>query len=88
MKPEETTFAAPLTYLFGGIALGAVCGLLFAPKKGSELRQDINEWGRRSRVRGQELLAQVREYLPNKEKPEGMRAHRGGKERIDEPLAS
>lgn len=44
-------------YFLGGAALGAVIGLLFAPKKGSELRSDIKDW---SRKRKEETLAMAR----------------------------
>ncbi|MBI3289404.1 MAG: YtxH domain-containing protein, partial [Elusimicrobia bacterium] len=71
MKQQEESTAgggSSLAYLFGGFALGTVCGLLFAPKPGKELREDINEWGRHNRERGRELVARVKEYIPHKVK--------------------
>jgi hypothetical protein len=35
-------------YLLGGAALGAVIALLYAPKSGEELREDIADWRRRN----------------------------------------
>lgn len=60
--------SASFSYLIGGLAVGAVCGLLFAPKKGSELREDILDWGNDKKERGQELLARAKEYIPHRVK--------------------
>lgn len=35
-------------YLLGGAACGAVIALLYAPKSGVELREDIADWRRRN----------------------------------------
>jgi len=60
--------SASFSYLIGGLAVGAVCGLLFAPKKGSDLREDILDWGNDKKERGQELLARAKEYIPHRVK--------------------
>ena len=73
MRQEEEKGASTFVYLLGGFALGAVCGLLFAPKKGSELIEDISEWGRGTKERGQELYSRAKEYIPH-------RAQRAGTE--------
>ncbi len=67
MKQEEES-SSSFAYLFGGIVIGAVCGLLFAPKKGSELIEDINEWGHDTKERGQEMYSKVKEYIPHRVK--------------------
>lgn len=60
--------SASFSYLIGGLVAGAVCGLLFAPKKGSDLREDILDWGKDKKERGQELLARAKEYIPHRVK--------------------
>jgi gas vesicle protein len=55
-------------YLIGGFVLGAVAGLLLAPKKGSELMEDINDWGRDTRDKGRDLYARAKEYIPHRVK--------------------
>ena len=53
-----------LWYLLGGVAIGAVLGILFAPKKGSELREDIGEWGRKGREKGKVLATKLNATIP------------------------
>lgn len=60
--------SASFSYLIGGLVAGAVCGLLFAPKKGSDLREDILDWGNDKKERGQEMLARAKEYIPHRVK--------------------
>ncbi len=94
MKQQEEK-ASSFAYLLGGFALGAVCGLLFAPKKGSELIEDINDWGRDTKERGQELYSKAKEYIPHRVKRSvadgvgaareaGERAYDRVKDKIDE----
>lgn len=81
MNQEDTKVAPSIAYLLGGFALGAVCGLLFAPKKGSELIEDISAWGRDTKERGRELYAQAKEYIPHRVKRPVAGAARGAGER-------
>jgi gas vesicle protein len=53
-----------LLYMFAGMAVGAVLGLLLAPKKGSELREDIGELGREGREKGRELVDRLSSMVP------------------------
>lgn len=95
MIQQEKKAASSFAYLFGGFALGAVCGLLLAPKKGSELIDDISDWGREKRERGQELYAKAKEYIPhrarrtaaeavNAARQAGQQAYRGVKGKVEE----
>lgn len=78
MREEEGGKTSSFLYLIGGFAVGAVCGLLFAPKKGSELIEDIGDWGRETKERGRELYSRAKEYIPHRGRsvPEGIRAAR------------
>ena len=57
-------------FLFGGaalgVAMGAVLGVLFAPKSGSEPRRQIGDWLQEKRDEGAELLAKIREESRHK----------------------
>ena len=45
MEESHTSAAKTMTLLFvGGAALGAVAGLLFAPKSGEETRKEIKKY--------------------------------------------
>ena len=55
-------------YLLGGLAIGAAAGLLLAPKKGSETRDDISEWGRRSRDKTRSVISRIGSVLPTRVK--------------------
>jgi gas vesicle protein len=46
-------------YLLGGLAVGAVAGLLLAPKKGSETLEDISAWRERARQKTRAVLTQI-----------------------------
>lgn len=65
MRDEEKKTSS-FVYLIGGFAVGAVCGLLFAPKKGSELIEDIGDWGRETKERGRDLVSRAKEYIPHR----------------------
>ncbi len=68
MSHEEKKGSSALAYMAGGFALGAICGLLLAPKKGTELIEDISDWGRDTKKKSQDLLARAKEYIPHREK--------------------
>jgi len=70
MSHEEKKGSSALAYMAGGFALGAICGLLLAPKKGSELIEDISDWGRDTKKKSQDLLARAKEYIPHRDKRE------------------
>src|SRR5215218_7083171 len=62
----DSDAAARLTYLAIGATIGAVVALLFAPKSGRELRQDVADATRkgvdRARETGTQLSARAGEY--------------------------
>lgn len=56
---RESSTADKLTYLLIGGGIGAIVALLFAPKSGVELRDDIADVTRKSVDKGREAAAQV-----------------------------
>jgi len=58
---EGSGAATKLTFLLAGVGIGAVVALLFAPKSGVELREDIADATRKGIEKGKEAAAQVQE---------------------------
>jgi gas vesicle protein len=58
---DETSAATKLTYLLVGGGIGAVLALLFAPKSGQELREDIADATRKGIEKSKEAAAQLQE---------------------------
>lgn len=58
---DETSAATKLTYLLIGGGIGAVIALLFAPKSGQELREDIADATRKGLEKGKEAATQIQE---------------------------
>ena len=55
---EETSATTKLTFLLIGGGIGAVIALLFAPKSGVELREDIADVTRKGLEKGKETAAE------------------------------
>jgi gas vesicle protein len=77
---EEKKGVPPWAYLLGGVVVGAAVGILFAPKKGSELREDIKDWSKARAEKGQAFLARMKKEAPA--------AIEHAKERAQEALAA
>ena len=58
---EDSSVANKLTYLLIGGGIGAVIALLFAPKSGTELREDIADATRKGLEKSKEAAAQLQE---------------------------
>ncbi|MGI8812035.1 MAG: YtxH domain-containing protein [Pyrinomonadaceae bacterium] len=58
---DETSATAKLTYLLIGGGIGAIVALLFAPKSGIELREDIADATRKGLEKSKETAAQLQE---------------------------
>jgi gas vesicle protein len=58
---DETSAATKLTYLLVGGGIGAILALLFAPKSGQELREDIADATRKGIEKSKETAAQLQE---------------------------
>lgn len=57
----ESSVTTKLTYLLIGGGIGAVIALLFAPKSGQELREDIADATRKGIEKSKETAAQLQE---------------------------
>ena len=74
---EETSAATKLTYLIVGGGIGAILALLFAPKSGQELREDIADATRKGIEKSKEAAVQLQEkagdyYEVSREKASGL----------------
>jgi gas vesicle protein len=58
---RETSASAKLTYLLVGGGIGAVLALLFAPKSGEELREDIADATRKGIEKSKVAATQIQE---------------------------
>lgn len=60
-EKERSSVTTKLTYLLIGGGIGAVLALLFAPKSGVELREDIADATRKGIEKGKEAAAHLQE---------------------------
>ncbi|MEP7147855.1 MAG: YtxH domain-containing protein [Acidobacteriota bacterium] len=58
---EDSSVTTKLTYLLIGGGIGAVIALLFAPKSGIELREDIADVTRKGLEKSKEAAAQIQD---------------------------
>jgi gas vesicle protein len=58
---DDSNVTTKLTYLLIGGGIGAVIALLFAPKSGQELREDIADVTRKGIEKSKETAAQLQE---------------------------
>ena len=58
---EDSSAGTKLTYLLIGGGIGAILALLFAPKSGQELREDIADATKRGIEKGRETAAHLQE---------------------------
>ena len=58
---EDTNVSTKLTYLLVGGGIGAVIALLFAPKSGKEMREDIADVTRKGIEKSRETASQLQE---------------------------
>jgi len=60
-EKDSSSAASKLTFLLAGAGIGAVVALLFAPKPGVELREDIADATRKGLEKSKEAAAQLQE---------------------------
>ncbi len=53
-------------YLVLGLAAGATLGVIFAPRAGKETREDLADWLKQRREKGQKLIAELKNRFPAK----------------------
>lgn len=61
-RDEDSGAMTKLTYLVIGGGIGAILALLFAPKSGVELREDIADVTRKGLEKGRETAGHIGEY--------------------------
>lgn len=65
-REEEKSGINRLVMLIIGMGVGAVLGVLYAPKAGVETREDLSELRRRNRGKVREILSNINEKIPGK----------------------
>lgn len=63
---EKDNKTAPLGLALGALTAGVILGLIFAPKKGSELREDLGDAFRRNRDKALSLADKMGEKIPSR----------------------
>lgn len=63
MDHETKDWTAGIGLLAVGAGIGAVIGMLFAPKAGKELRDDVNEWLHDKRLLGRRQARVMQEAI-------------------------
>lgn len=82
-----------LGWFIVGAAVGTAAGLLLAPKRGEETREDISDWLLKKREQTRELATRLKETIPAR-KEQLIAAVKAGKEALHigdhkkEPIAA
>ena len=59
MSDNDT--GSSVLFFLTGAAIGAALGVLFAPRAGSETREQLADWLKERRERGEDLLSKVKD---------------------------
>jgi gas vesicle protein len=60
MSNDNSGFGGALLFVTGAV-VGATLGVLFAPKAGAETREQLADWIKERREKGEDLLNKVKE---------------------------
>jgi len=67
-REEETGGVGRFTMLLIGVGIGALIGVLYAPKAGVETREDLADFRRRNRGKVRDILSSINEKIPGRVK--------------------
>ena len=67
-REEESRGFGRFAMLMIGVGIGAVLGVLYAPKSGVETREDLSELRRRNRSKVRDILSTINDKIPGKMK--------------------
>ena len=60
MANDNSGFGGALLFVTGAV-VGATLGVLFAPRSGTETREQLGDWIKERREKGEDLLSKVKE---------------------------
>lgn len=72
MLDYEESSGSSVGWLFGGLAIGVALGMLFAPKSGEELQEDISDYWLRAREKSKDLVDRISDKIPSRVKAAGI----------------
>lgn len=68
MASENRSTTRDVVFLLAGAAVGATLGILLAPKAGKETRDQLTDWLKDRREKGNFLLGRLKENMPAKKR--------------------
>lgn len=76
MDYETKNWTSGLGYFAVGAGIGAALGMLFAPKAGKVLREDVNDWLHDKRLLGRRQARVIQEAIEKGRRSVMHKAHR------------
>ncbi|MBI4422805.1 MAG: YtxH domain-containing protein [Elusimicrobia bacterium] len=79
MEREEGAVSG-ISLFIGGVIVGAVTALLYAPRSGEETREQVGGWMQEKGERGRDIVGRLRERLPRRVQETAERVYPGREE--------